>query len=119
MKKLILLTAISAFLFACGGGEEKKEAADNSNAAGDLMKEDKVLSDARGVGKFTDVKLDPKLDQKLATEGNGIYDLKCSSCHKLTGEKLVGPGWSGVTTRRKPEWIMNFATNTDEMLNKD
>jgi hypothetical protein len=31
----------------------------------------------------------------------------------------VGPGWKGVTERFKPEWIMNFVTNTDEMLNKD
>jgi len=119
MKKLILISTIASFLFACGGGTETKEATDTQSAAGDLMKEDKVLSDARGVGKFTEVKLDPQLDQKMATEGSGIYDLKCSSCHKLTGEKLVGPGWSGVTSRRKPEWIMNFSTNTDEMLNKD
>ena len=34
-------------------------------------------------------------------------------------EKLVGPGWKGVTTRFRPEWIMNFITNTNEMLEKD
>jgi len=119
MKKLILISAMASFLFACGGGTEKKEATETTSAASDLMKENEVLSEARGVGKFTDVKLDPKLDEKMATDGSGIYDLKCASCHKLTAEKLVGPGWAGVTTRRKPEWIMNFATNTDEMLNKD
>ena len=48
-----------------------------------------------------------------------MYDVKCGSCHKLTDEKLVGPGWKGVTTRYKPEWIMNFVTNVDEMLDKD
>ena len=31
----------------------------------------------------------------------------------------MGPGWHGVSQRHKPEWIMNFITNTDEMLNKD
>jgi cytochrome c551/c552 len=45
--------------------------------------------------------------------------VKCSACHKLTEEKLVGPGWKGVTERFKPEWIMNFVTNTDAMLDKD
>lgn len=45
--------------------------------------------------------------------------MKCASCHKLTNEKLVGPGWKGVTDRRQPEWIMNFVTNTEEMLHKD
>ena len=32
---------------------------------------------------------------------------------------MVGPGWKGVTTRHTPEWIMNFITNTDEMMDKD
>ena len=37
----------------------------------------------------------------------------------MTEEKLVGPGWKGVTQRRKPEWIMNFITNPDPMIDKD
>jgi hypothetical protein len=49
----------------------------------------------------------------------GIYDVKCQACHKLTNEKLVGPGWSGVTQRRKPAWIMNMITNVDMMLEQD
>lgn len=31
-----------------------------------------------------------------------IQSVKCSSCHKLTDERLVGPGWKGVTNRQKP-----------------
>ncbi|MEO5908132.1 MAG: c-type cytochrome, partial [Ginsengibacter sp.] len=73
----------------------------------------------RGEGKFHDVKLGDKLDPHEAAEGDKIYELKCSSCHKLTDERLVGPGWKGVTNRHKPEWIMNFVTNTDDMLEKD
>jgi cytochrome c551/c552 len=48
-----------------------------------------------------------------------VYDVKCASCHKLSDEKLVGPGWKNVTDRRTPEWIMNFVTNTEEMIAKD
>lgn len=55
----------------------------------------------------------------MASSGQKIYDVKCSGCHKLSDEKLVGPGWKGVTKRHKAAWIMNFVTNTDEMLNKD
>jgi len=55
----------------------------------------------------------------MVTAGQKIYDLKCLPCHRLTGEKIVGPGWMGVTDRRTPEWVMNFLTNVDEMLNKD
>ena len=31
----------------------------------------------------------------------------------------MGPGWKGVTERYKAEWIMNFVTNPDAMLDKD
>jgi cytochrome c551/c552 len=55
----------------------------------------------------------------MASAGEKVFSVKCSSCHKLTEEKLVGPGWKGVTKRYAAEWIMNFITNTDEMLNKD
>lgn len=55
----------------------------------------------------------------MAVNGNKTYSVKCSSCHKITDEKLVGPGWKGVTSRYSAAWVMNFITNPDEMLNKD
>ena len=45
--------------------------------------------------------------------------MKCSACHKLTDQRVVGPGFQGVTNRRKPEWIMNMITNVDVMLVED
>jgi len=45
--------------------------------------------------------------------------MKCLPCHKLTSDRLVGPGWSGVTERREPLWIMNMVTNVDVMLAND
>jgi len=73
----------------------------------------------RGEGKFTKVDIGATLDAAMAETGNKVYGVKCSGCHKLTEEKLVGPGWKGVTYRHSPEWIMNFITNTDAMLDKD
>lgn len=73
----------------------------------------------KGIGPFKDVKLTSPLDQEMATQGLFIYKTKCITCHKLTGEKLVGPGWKGISERRAPEWIMNFIVNTDVMLDKD
>jgi len=121
MKNPILLILIIIFIYACSGDKKTNTETTQEKTAPGIWNEDSAakVNDARGVGKFTNVELPEKLDAKMAHEGNEIYDLKCSSCHKLTDEKLVGPGWKGVTTRRKPEWIMNFATNTDEMLNKD
>ena len=52
-------------------------------------------------------------------EGEKIQSVKCSACHKLTDEKLVGLGWTGVTKRQKPEWIMIFITDSDPMIDKD
>lgn len=37
----------------------------------------------------------------------------------MTGERLVGPGWEGVTERHKPYWIMNFITEPDPMIDVD
>ena len=55
----------------------------------------------------------------MIAKGKAIYDMKCSACHKLSGKRVVGPGFTGVTERRKPEWIMNMITNTDAMLDED
>ena len=121
MKKLLILSGITAFLFACGGAEEKKtestEAAASASATAPAASAD---ADAKkGIGKFTKVDVSTTLDAAMAEKGQSVYDVKCMSCHKLTEERLVGPGWKGVTARRTPEWIMNFATNVDEMLAKD
>jgi mono/diheme cytochrome c family protein len=59
------------------------------------------------------------LDKAMAASGRKSFDIKCASCHKLTEERLVGPGWAKVTERRTPVWIMNFLTNVDEMIDKD
>lgn len=69
--------------------------------------------------KESDITITNPLDKKMVAEGKATYELKCQSCHKLTDEKLVGPGWKGVTTRRQPVWILNMITNVDIMLEKD
>src|SRR5688572_13435851 len=66
-----------------------------------------------------DIQLTSPLNAQWVTEGNSIYEVKCQACHKLTDEKLVGPGWKDVTKKRKPEWIINMITNVDVMLEKD
>jgi len=120
MKKILIYSAIVVFIYACGGDTKKQESTDTSTPASDLMKDDKSAIDPkRGIGKFKQVDVSPHLDKKMAEEGKVVYDVKCMSCHKLSDEKLVGPGWKDVTKRRTPEWIMNFVTNPDEMLTKD
>lgn len=121
MKKLFLMFSIALFFAGCaGGGKTEPNDADKSSAAGESKGTGTESYDPnRGEGKFTDVKISDKLDAEMAVRGEKLADLKCTSCHKLTDEKLVGPGWAGVTKRNKPEWIMNFMTNTDVMIDKD
>jgi len=72
----------------------------------------------RGLGPHENVDVS-KFDPAMAAAGKKIADVKCTSCHKATDEKLVGPGWKGVTQRQTPEWIMNFISNPDPMIDVD
>ena|SRR5689334_6037137 len=69
--------------------------------------------------KDADIKISNPLNAEWVAGGKSIYELKCQACHKLTNEKLVGPGWKDVTKKRTPAWIMNMITNTEMMLDKD
>ncbi|MFM9911438.1 MAG: c-type cytochrome [Chitinophagaceae bacterium] len=69
--------------------------------------------------KDSDIQLGATLNKAMATSGHAIYEVKCQSCHRLTEEKLVGPGWKDVTKRRQPVWVMNMITNVEMMLDTD
>ena len=120
MKKLIVLILIVVFVASCGGDGSSDYKTDET-----ASKEDKkpganpAYDPHRGEGKFTKVELTASLDPAKAMSGTKVFEVKCGGCHKLTNEKLVGPGWAGVTSRHTPEWIMNFITNTDAMIDKD
>ena len=121
MNQRFLLTVIifcSILTYAaCNSNSDKGSAgADNTSTDNNATAGG---ADDKGIGKFKNVELTHPLDEKMLASGKTVYDVKCQSCHKLTDEKLVGPGWKGVTDRRKPEWIMNFVTNVDEMIAKD
>ena len=125
-RKLFYLSflAITFLAAACGGGNNETMENQPQNSTlkepGEENAGKPVADDpSKGIGKFTNVELTHPLDDKMVKAGEQVYDVKCGSCHKLTDEKLVGPGWKGVTDRRKPEWIMNFVTNVDVMLDKD
>ena len=120
MKKLIVLGAVTLLLTSCGNNNSVENKDNAAPGAEKTASADNPSYDPkRGEGKFTSVEVGANLDTARAGSGNKIYMVKCSSCHKLTDEKLVGPGWKGVTGRHTAEWIMNFATNPDKMLDKD
>ena len=121
MKKLFVLSTFIASLFIYACGDESSADHDSANEAspGTTSGAADSYDTVRGAGKFKNVEIAAHLDPAMAAAGEEVYNMKCASCHKLTNEKLVGPGWKGVTKRNTPEWIMNFVTNTEEMLAKD
>jgi mono/diheme cytochrome c family protein len=123
MKKFAILLLMGAFITACGGNTEKSTTSTTSEAPSSEPAKTENANPSydpeRGEGKFKEVAVGATVDQTMAAAGEKVYNVKCVSCHKLTSEKLVGPGWLGVTDRHSAPWIMNFATNTDAMLDKD
>lgn len=110
----LVLIAGGAFLFACNEGVKKDE------KTVDVQDLTKNQPEVHGTElKEGDITLNTPLDQAMVSAGKSTYELKCQSCHRLTEEKLVGPGWKDVTKRRKPLWIMNMITNVDIMLESD
>lgn len=123
MYKLSFIAVALLMLISCGDKSKSTEDFSKSSSSGEATTTEAADPSSydpnRGLGKHTSVDLGEKLDVTMAKQGEKIQSVKCSSCHKLTDEKLVGPGWKGVTERRKPEWIMNFITNPDPMIDKD
>lgn len=122
MKKIFVMGAIALGIYACGGAD----APASSDAGGGFggyasqkAEAEALPNDGKGIGEITHVELNNPLNQEMVSRGSAIYEMKCAACHKLTDQRVVGPGWAGVTTRRKPEWIMNMTTNVDVMLAED
>ena len=123
MKNKVITTlclTVAIFIGACGGGDQSSTGTQQTDQPAGATAEASSYDPKRGEGKYDESNIVVgALDAAMATKGEGISSTKCFSCHKTTDEKLVGPGWKGVTERRKPEWIMNFITNPDPMIDKD
>ncbi|RCR71016.1 c-type cytochrome [Larkinella punicea] len=116
MKKTVtmLVVALSVGWYGCSSDGAKKRADEAPTDPAAVVSQDEVHGT-----EVKEVTLSTPLDGAMVKQGQGIYEMKCSSCHKLDETRLVGPGWKGVMSRRKPEWIMNMILNVDMMLEKD
>lgn len=113
--QMMSLTLCGLLAVSCGS----KEKAEKDAAAAPTVEQ--ILSgqpETRGT-LVENVELTTPLNQEWVKEGETVYNVKCLGCHKLTGDRIVGPGWAGVTKKRKPEWIMNMILNVDMMLDSD
>lgn len=114
--KTTFLTALLMLaLLACTSKKEAEDAAKKSPTPSEAAT---PQPEVHGT-EVKSIELTNPLNKEWVAGGRAIYDTKCLACHKLTDEKLVGPGWAGVTKKREPVWIMNMITNVDMMLEKD
>ncbi len=121
--KIILVFVIISFFIACGGSNQKptSESPTAEGPSTEKPSDAATYDPKRGEGKFSpeNLTIDATLNAGMADSGEKVAGVKCTSCHKMTNERLVGPGWKGVTERRTGHWIMNFITNPDPMIDKD
>ena len=122
-KSLILTSLLAAGIFVFVACNNEDKSADTKTTTTTTTPDTTGTSadqEVHGVEvKEGEIKFENPLNAAWVSNGKSIYELKCQSCHKLTEERLVGPGWKGVTKKREPEWIMNMITNVEMMLETD
>lgn len=117
--KQLFFVAITGLIFACAPDRPKTNEEYPEQPVTKSAVEEAISNPTKGIGAVKNVTLKSPLEGERVGRGLAIYEMKCSACHKLTSDRLVGPGWKDVTKRRQPEWIMNMVTNVDVMLDKD
>ncbi|MBL7807339.1 MAG: cytochrome c [Saprospiraceae bacterium] len=114
-KTTLFLALVLFALTSCTSKQEAEQAAKNSPSPSEAATPQPEVHGS----EVKTVELTNPLNKDWVATGKTIYESKCLACHKLTDEKVVGPGWAGVTKKRKPEWVLNMITNVEMMLEKD
>jgi len=102
---------VSYLLFSCGGN--------SSSTEGSVAMLEKDYYPGIGLGPVSTMTLDEAIDAEMASQGEELFQARCTSCHLYSDERRVGPGLKGITLRRKPEYIMNQILNPIEMSKHD
>lgn len=120
----VVALCLIPMVVGCGGGGESGEggeagtssqasASAGSDAASDLT----PWQVENGIGPITEPLQLGEIDPALVAQGEEIFTLKCSACHKLD-ERYVAPPLREVTSRRTPEFVVNMMLNPLEMTQK-
>ena len=112
---ILPVAACALLVLGCSSKEEAEKAAAEAPSPSDLVDKNKIVHGT----EIKTVELTNPLNQEWVTKGKATYEMKCLACHRLDATRLVGPGWTGVTKKRTPVWIMNMVTNVDVMLETD
>lgn len=113
MKPLNFFLAMGSALFimACGG-QHDQQSAGSEQASAEPAKTKPTY------GKIQHVDVGTGIDAAMAKAGEGVFEMKCTACHKYE-ERYVGPALGKVTARRTPEYVMNMILDTETMIEND
>ena len=114
---ILIIIIVSLLLWNCGesGGEAGASQTQNTQLTGQGDLTQWELE--HGIGPIKSEITLGTIDETLVANGEQIFESKCTPCHKLD-ERYIGPPLDDVTSRRKPEFIMNMILNPDEMTKK-
>lgn len=127
--KNVLFAILTLLIFSCGHKKEKKKFEYNTpkakNEIKSTTKTKEIISfetivdlENKGIGPIKNIELGATINTDLAKKGETFFKTACMACHK-TDRKFIGPALGDITTKRRPEWIMNMTMNTAEMIKKD
>jgi mono/diheme cytochrome c family protein len=70
------------------------------------------------IAVFLTFNVDASYSQDIAA-GEKLFKINCASCHKVTDQKLVGPGLKGVAARvpqPAEEWLIKWIKNSQALV---
>jgi len=108
MHRLMFLAVVALAALGCGGSGEPEDAAGDGLSPVELE---------HGIGPIKGPLDLGSPDAALAARGQGVFEQKCFSCHKM-GERFIGPDLGEVLSRRTPAYVMNMILNPDEMVKR-
>lgn len=119
----VLLIVLAIILASCGGEKSKsKVPTPKPQVVKKVTKKvpasQRVDLSGEGVGEIHGMELTGEIDQTMAKEGEELFKLKCTACHK-TDKKFIGPALKGVLSRRSPSWVMNMILDPEKMVKND
>jgi cytochrome c551/c552 len=51
-----------------------------------------------------------------AQEGERIFNATCAACHKISNQRLVGPGLANIHKKRSKEWFVKFVKSSQTLI---
>lgn len=112
------LLALATVVLLAGCGERNEAAEAGGDAPPPAAESDlSAFELEHGIGPVKEPMTLGAVDGALAERGKGVFELKCSMCHKMD-TNYIGPALGEVTTQRSPAYIMNMILNPQEMVER-